>query len=400
MNRWRFSIWLAAWALVWQAAPSVQTEVPVVHAVLFYSPSCPHCHQVITEDLPPLLDEYGEQLLIVGVDTSSAGGQVLFQSAIDRFSIPPEEQVVPMLILDDVILLGSLDIPERLPGLVDVYLAQGGVDWPDIPGLREALATAQPSPSLTAEQPAPSTTPTQPEPLIPPTSLPTAIASPDAATPSPTSTASNPGLILAGDPPTSLLGRLSLDPVGNSLAILVLIIMLLSVGGVLVLLLSSKIVLTSRAPSLAIPILCLVGFVIAGYLAYVETAQVTAVCGPVGDCNTVQQSEYASLFGVLPIGILGLAGYLAILVTWLGSRFGNGRIASLASVALLGLTFSGTLFSIYLTILEPFVIGATCAWCLSSAAIMTALMWLSIAPGKLALNDLLKEKPLLTREAA
>jgi uncharacterized membrane protein len=34
----------------------------------------------------------------------------------------------------------------------------------------------------------------------------------------------------------------------------------------------------------------------------------------------------------------------------------------------------GVLFSIYLTFLEPFVIGATCAWCLSSAVIMTLLL--------------------------
>jgi len=37
----------------------------------------------------------------------------------------------------------------------------------------------------------------------------------------------------------------------------------------------------------------------------------------------------------------------------------------------------GVLFSIYLTFLEPFVIGATCAWCLSSAVIMTLLLLLT-----------------------
>jgi uncharacterized membrane protein len=48
----------------------------------------------------------------------------------------------------------------------------------------------------------------------------------------------------------------------------------------------------------------------------------------------------------------------------------------------------GVLFSVYLTFLEPFVIGATCAWCLSSAVLMTALMWLSAGDGILALNQL------------
>jgi len=31
----------------------------------------------------------------------------------------------------------------------------------------------------------------------------------------------------------------------------------------------------------------------------------------------------------------------------------------------------GVLFTIYLTFLEPFVIGATCMWCITSAILMT-----------------------------
>ena len=44
------------------------------------------------------------------------------------------------------------------------------------------------------------------------------------------------------------------------------------------------------------------------------------------------------------------------------------------------MSYLGTLFSIYLTVLEPFVIGATCLWCLSSAVIMTVIMWLAAKP--------------------
>jgi thiol-disulfide isomerase/thioredoxin len=98
-------MWLVAWVLVWSTASPVQADVPVVCALLFYSPTCPHCHQVITEDLQPLLEKYGDQLRIVGVDTSSPGGQVLFQPAIERFNIPPERQAVPMLIIDGMISL-------------------------------------------------------------------------------------------------------------------------------------------------------------------------------------------------------------------------------------------------------------------------------------------------------
>ena len=118
----------------------------------------------------------------------------------------------------------------------------------------------------------------------------------------------------------------------------------------------------------AVPLLSLIGLGVAGYMAYVETQQVQAVCGPVGDCNSVQQSEYARLFGLIPIGVVGVLGYLAILAAWAIYRLSPGRIAQWAGLTLWLMTAGGVLFSIYLTFLEPFVIGATCAWCLSSAA--------------------------------
>jgi uncharacterized membrane protein len=134
------------------------------------------------------------------------------------------------------------------------------------------------------------------------------------------------------------------------------------------------------------PISCATGFGIASYLTYVETMQTTAVCGPSGDCNTVQQSEYARLFGLLPIGILGLFGYVAIFVSWLIARYANERLADLATLSVFFMAFLGTLFSIYLTSIEPFVIGASCAWCLTSAILMTTLMLLTIGPAKLAIS--------------
>ena len=131
-------------------------------------------------------------------------------------------------------------------------------------------------------------------------------------------------------------------------------------------------------------VLCLAGLGVAGYLSYVETQQVDAYCGVVGDCNTVQQSEYARLFGILPVGVMGLVGYVLILAAWAVSKFSKGKWGDYASLGQLLLTTFATLFSMYLTFLEPFVIGATCLWCLSSAVICTILMLLSVPPGRLA----------------
>jgi uncharacterized membrane protein len=180
--------------------------------------------------------------------------------------------------------------------------------------------------------------------------------------------------------PARLGERFATDPVGNGLAVVVLVLMLGVLGAVLA---GVPRRTGPRDPGFWMPLLIVAGALVSAYLAYVETTGATAVCGPVGDCNTVQQSPYATLFGIVPIGVLGLVGYGLMLVLWV---FGlEGRPSSgTARRLLLTATVAGTAFSIYLTFLEPFVIGATCLWCLSSAAIVTALAWLSAGWGQRA----------------
>jgi uncharacterized membrane protein len=337
-----------------------QTNLPVVRAVLFYSPTCPHCQLVINDTLLPLLDKYGNQLQIIGLDISQPQGQQLFLNALNKFGL--DRGGVPFLVIDNIHLVGSVEIPERFPGMVETYLKQGGVDWPDISGLSDIL-------------------PTPTEPASPLATLAPASVSPAVVTPTAT-----PALGLSHEDDPTWRERFAHDPAGNTLAVLVLAGML----GALVW--AVKLFQNTTGASIkgnwarSIPVLCAVGFGVAGYLAYVETAHVDAVCGPVGDCNTVQQSEYARLFGILPIGVLGLMGYAAILIAWGITHYGTGRLANLAVLSMFVMTASGTLFSIYLTFLEPFVIGATCAWCLTSAVLMTILMLLSVLPAKLAFS--------------
>ena len=65
-------------------AAGVRAADPVVRAVLFYSPSCGHCHKVITEDLPPLFEKYGDRLQIIGINIADASGNALFNAAGDQ----------------------------------------------------------------------------------------------------------------------------------------------------------------------------------------------------------------------------------------------------------------------------------------------------------------------------
>lgn len=136
-----------------------------------------------------------------------------------------------------------------------------------------------------------------------------------------------------------------------------------------------------------IPALAVAGLAVALYLTYVETTNTQAVCGPVGNCNEVQASPFAKLFGVLPVGLLGAVGYVAILATWALGRFGKGVWSRLAPFAILGMALFGVLFSIYLTYLELFIIRAVCIWCVTSAAIMAALLALAVGPAVAALTE-------------
>jgi uncharacterized membrane protein len=212
----------------------------------------------------------------------------------------------------------------ELPELVASYLASGGADWPSIPDKQETVS--------------------------PPDSDPTASV-----------TANSNGFVLA-------------------------IVIMVSMAAVLI---YSLIALWRGAafplPAWAdwlIPALIVIGIGVAGYLAYVETQAVEAVCGPVGDCNTVQQSRYAKLFDILPVGVLGLLGYLGLIAAWLARRF-LPKLEKPAAISFWGMAFFAVIFSLYLTYLEPFVIKAVCTWCLASAVIVTLLLLLGTPPAVL-----------------
>lgn len=381
--------------------PASADEGPVVQAVLFYSPSCGHCHKIIQEDLPLLYEKHnsqeewfilgeppgeetselppivglmGDTLQILYINVATPIGSELFGNALLAFDVPQNRYGVPNLFIGETSLVGSIEIPELFPGLIDEALEQGGSPWPDIAGLEEAIEAMVPLEELepTAESPSEGT--------------PTVSANPNgtATTVDPVPT---PGVDFSADN-LSVWEKFQLDPIGNSLSVIVLIGMIASLAVMAVRWRDQKKTKKRRELHWVVPLLAMVGLVVAGYLAFIESTGGEAVCGPVGDCNTVQQSEYAFLFGVVSVGLLGMLSYIAILSAWLIDRWGSEQLADLAQISIFLMAFVGTLFSIYLTFLEPFVIGATCAWCLTSAVVITTLMLISANPAKAALYRL------------
>lgn len=412
---------LLSLAIFEPAFAQTEEEFPIVRAILFYSPTCPHCHQVIQEDIPPLIEKFGNQLLIIGINTQTIEGQEIYQAMIEQFEVPDERLGVPALVVGETVLVGSGEIPALFPKIIEDGLEEGGIDWPPIPGFVEAYtasvaaATAQAEATPTAvEESTPTNTATDTSqkatPTLEPTAENTAQVSNTAQPLEPTSTpeaidpTSTPeqeataeqaeNSVEEGSPslemdlPDSetfiaedqtMIEKFQTDPVGNSASVVVLLGMVVSLGGIWRQL-NKRISATRSWERWVIPVLCAIGLVVAGYLSFVEITQSKAVCGPVGDCNTVQQSPYARLFGILPVGVLGLAGYIAISIAWGLQYYGPETWRKLAAQAVWGFALFGTLFSIYLTFLEPFVIGATCAWCLTSAIVITMIMWAATNP--------------------
>lgn len=124
-------------------------------------------------------------------------------------------------------------------------------------------------------------------------------------------------------------------------------------------------------------LLIVAGIGIAAYLTYVKLFGLEPYCAGVGDCEVVQTSPYAELFGI-PVAVLGLGAYFALLVLWLVRRSDWQGLGYLSGVGLFFVSLVGVLFSAYLTYLELFVIEAICPWCVASAIVMTAIFVLAL----------------------
>jgi uncharacterized membrane protein len=124
-------------------------------------------------------------------------------------------------------------------------------------------------------------------------------------------------------------------------------------------------------------VLAALGVAVSAYLTWVHYGGLPLLCGEGGGCETVQGSRFAML-GDVPVALLGLGLYVGLLIL-AGWWWRAGRVVpTLVPLALFGLALAGTLYSLYLTYLELFVIRAICPWCITSAALITTILVLTI----------------------
>jgi uncharacterized membrane protein len=141
-----------------------------------------------------------------------------------------------------------------------------------------------------------------------------------------------------------------------------------------------------KGMAIGLGLLAILGIGIAGYMSYTDLLHAVPMCGGIGDCETVHTSAYAYFFGI-PVGIFGLLSYIVasglIVVRLMAGR----ATAYLASLGILVITISGTIFSLYLTFLEFFVIDAVCPWCVASAITISIMLVLSAADVRQAIHS-------------
>ncbi len=116
-----------------------------------------------------------------------------------------------------------------------------------------------------------------------------------------------------------------------------------------------------------------VGTLVSGYLTWVHYSGSLALCIGVGGCEAVQTSRFATL-GPVPVALVGLAGFVAILVV----AIAHARGAAWSLTPLFGLSLAATLYVAYLTYVEVFVLGAICPWCVAVAACSVGVFALAL----------------------
>jgi uncharacterized membrane protein len=124
-------------------------------------------------------------------------------------------------------------------------------------------------------------------------------------------------------------------------------------------------------------VVSIAGLAVASYLTIIDYSEVKPLCTGVGGCSSVQSSGYAFI-GPIPVALLGVMGYLALLALRLARGKLSLELDGYLPLTALAVSLIGVLYSAYLTYLEAFVIKAWCPWCVSSAILMTVYFVLAI----------------------
>jgi cytochrome c biogenesis protein CcdA/thiol-disulfide isomerase/thioredoxin len=125
------------------------TPEPVVQILLFFDRN--HADfEALDSFIAALGENYGAGLQTYGVDVTQADVASRLAQLNETFGADPPTPGTPEVLIDHQMLVGLKEIERRLPGLVEKYLAQGGVaiPWEDMAGGQPPEAPT-PKPKIT-----------------------------------------------------------------------------------------------------------------------------------------------------------------------------------------------------------------------------------------------------------
>jgi len=122
--------------------------------------------------------------------------------------------------------------------------------------------------------------------------------------------------------------------------------------------------------------LAIIGLLVSIYMTIFKLTDNEAMCIGSGGCTVVNSSRYSEVNGI-PVAVLGVIGYAAILaLLFLEQR--SGFFQENGTMMLFGVTLTGFLFTLYLIYVEVALIKAYCPFCITSQAVMTLIFILSV----------------------
>ncbi len=122
--------------------------------------------------------------------------------------------------------------------------------------------------------------------------------------------------------------------------------------------------------------LSIIGLLVSIYMTIYKITSNDAMCVGSKDCSVVNASPYSEVKGI-PVAVIGVAGYLALLgVQWLERK--PGWFQQNGTMVFFALSVTGFLFTLYLIFLEVALIKAYCPFCIASQAAMVLIFIISV----------------------
>lgn len=128
---------------------------------------------------------------------------------------------------------------------------------------------------------------------------------------------------------------------------------------------------------IAIFVLALCGFFIARHIRVHKKKDVPLVCPIRFDCHSVVHSDYSKFLG-MPLELLGMIYYGVLSTCYFLLIFHIGSLPSGIVGFLAIASIVAFLFSLYLIMVQIFILKKGCSWCFVSAGICILIFMLTI----------------------